>query len=182
MKKTDLSIFENNWYKPGSVFKRVGWFVLGRVFINTYVPIPVLLKISILRLFGAKIGTGVMIKPKVNIKYPWFLELDDYCWIGENVWIDNFAMVKIGKNACVSQGSMLLTGNHNYKKITFDLMIGTITLEDGVWIGAQCLVCPGVTCHSHAVLGAGGVLTHDLPAYEIWRGNPAGFVRNREIV
>ncbi len=182
MKKTDLSIFQNKWYKPGSLPKRLLWLVFGRIFVNTYIPMPVFLKILILRGFGAKIGKGVMIKPRVNVKYPWFLEIGDYAWIGELVWIDNFDLVKIGSNTCVSQGTMLLTGNHDYKKTTFDLMIGKIILEEGVWIGAQCLVGPGITCHSHAVLGAGSVLTRDIPAYQIWRGNPAEFVRNREIV
>jgi putative colanic acid biosynthesis acetyltransferase WcaF len=182
MKKTDLSTFNNQWYKPGSLLRRILWFVVGRMFVHTYLPYPVAIKVAILRLFGAKIGKGVMIKPKVNIKFPWFLEIEDYAWIGENVWIDNFDTVKIGSNACVSQGAMLLTGNHNYKKSSFDLMIGKIILEEGVWIGAQCLVGPGVTCHSHGILSAGSVLTSDLPAYQVWRGNPAFFVRNREIV
>ncbi len=181
-KTTDLSVFQNRWYKPGPLVKRVLWFIIGRIFVNTYLPLPSFIKVQVLRIFGAKIGKGVMIKPRVNIKFPWFLEVGDYAWIGELVWIDNFDQVKIGSHACVSQGTMLLTGNHNYKKATFDLMIGKITLEDGVWVGAQCLIGPGVTCFSHSVLGAGSVLTQNLPAYEIWRGNPASFVRNREIV
>lgn len=73
-------------------------------------------KIWMLRKFGAKIGKGVFIKPLVNIKYPWNLDIGDYTWIGENVWIDNLTQVKIGSNVCISQGAMLLCRNHNYKK------------------------------------------------------------------
>ena len=138
-------------------------------------------KIWMLRKFGAKIGKGVFIKPSVNIKYPWTLEIGDYSWIGENVWIDNLAQVKIGSNVCISQGAMLLCGNHNYKKPTFDLMVGEITLEDGSWVGAQSVVCPGVTLHTHAVLGVGSVAHHDLDAYGIYQGNPARKVRERVI-
>jgi putative colanic acid biosynthesis acetyltransferase WcaF len=76
---------------------------------------------------------------------------------------------------------MLLTGNHNYKKERFDLMLKEIVLENGVWIGAQCLVCPGVTCNSHSVLAAKSVATKNLDAYTIYQGNPAVAVKERVI-
>ena len=79
----------------------------------------------------------MVIKPSVNIKYPWRLTIGSFVWIGEGVWIDNLENVVIGDNVCISQGAMLLCGNHNYKKTTFDLIVGSITLEDGVWVGAQ---------------------------------------------
>jgi putative colanic acid biosynthesis acetyltransferase WcaF len=109
------------------------------------------------------------------------LEIGDFSWIGEDVWIDNLTAVSIGSNVCISQGAMLLTGNHNYKKETFDLMINKIILEDGVWVGAKAVVCPGVTCKSHAVLVVGSVATSDLKAYSINQGNPAILVRERLI-
>jgi putative colanic acid biosynthesis acetyltransferase WcaF len=91
-------------------------------------------------------------------------------------------MVKIGDNVCISQGAMLLCGNHDYKKPTFDLITGPITLEEGVWIGAKSTVCPGVTCRSHAVLSVGSVASKDLDPYGIYRGNPAVKERERKIV
>lgn len=139
------------------------------------------LKRGVLRMFGAKIGKGVVIKPCVNIKYPWFLSVGDHSWIGENVWIDNLGKTEIGKNVCISQGALLLCGNHNYKKKTFDLVVGEIKLEEGVWIGARATVTGGVTCHSHAILTAGSVTSKDLDAYGIYRGNPATFVRERKF-
>ena len=87
----------------------------------------------------------------------------------------------IGSHVCLSQGVMLLTGNHNYTKPTFDLMVGKIILEDGVWLGALSVVCPGVTCGSHSVLSVGSVATKDLEAYGIYQGNPAMKVREREF-
>ena len=134
-----------------------------------------------LKLFGAKIGKGVVIKPSVNIKYPWKLSIGDHTWIGENVWIDNLGEVKIGANACISQGAMLLCGNHNYKKVAFDLIVGNIELEDGVWIGAHSVVCPGVKCKSHSLLAVKSVATKNLEAWKIYQGNPAIVVRDREI-
>ncbi|WP_100627179.1 WcaF family extracellular polysaccharide biosynthesis acetyltransferase [Algoriphagus formosus] len=180
--KTDLSSFSNNDYQPGSVLKRLTWYLVNRIFINTSILFPSSFKSSVLRIFGAKVGKGLVIKPKVNIKYPWFLEIGDHVWIGEEVWIDNLTQVKIESNVCISQGAMLLTGNHNYKKSSFDLITGQITLEDGVWIGAKSVVCPGVTCHSHSVLAVGSIATHDLEAYTIYQGNPAKAVRKREII
>ncbi|MCH2197507.1 MAG: WcaF family extracellular polysaccharide biosynthesis acetyltransferase [Flavobacteriales bacterium] len=179
--KTDLSQFNNDWYQPGSAIKRALWYIVNVLFfINPLMPISGL-KVALLRLFGAKVGAGVVIKPVVNIKYPWKLTIGDHTWIGEKVWIDNLGVVKIGANACLSQGSMLLCGNHNYKKAAFDLMVGDITIEDGAWIGAHSVVCPGVTCGSHSILAVNSVATHDLEAYKIYQGNPAQFVRNREI-
>jgi putative colanic acid biosynthesis acetyltransferase WcaF len=179
--KTDLSSFSNKDYQPGSLIKRLLWYLVNIIFIHTSIPFPPSFKSWILRLFGAKIGKGLCIKPNVSIKYPWFLEIGDYCWIGEEVWIDNLTQVKIESNVCISQGAMLLTGNHNYKKSSFDLIIGKITLAEGVWIGANSVVCPGVTCGSHAVLSVGSIATHDLEPDTIYQGNPAVPLRKREI-
>jgi putative colanic acid biosynthesis acetyltransferase WcaF len=180
--KTDLSIYDNSWYKPGAgPVKRLLWYLVNALIFQSYLFPVNSLKTALLSLFGAKLGKGVVIKPSVNIKYPWNLEIGAYTWIGEKVWIDNLAMVRIGSHACLSQGAMLLTGNHNYKKPAFDLIVAPIVLEEGVWIGAQSLVCPGVTCRSHAVLSAQSVATGNLEAYAIYAGNPAGRIRERVI-
>ena len=180
--KTDLSSYNNDWYKPGNPVKRAFWYFFN-VFIlmNPWNPFSGLRK-GVLRLFGAKIGKGVVIKPSVNIKYPWKLEIGDYTWIGEHVWIDNLAKVRIGSNACISQGALLLCGNHNYKKRAFDLVVGEIRIENGAWIGAKAIVTPRVVCYEHSILTAGSVATRNLDAYGIYQGNPAQFVRKREIL
>jgi putative colanic acid biosynthesis acetyltransferase WcaF len=152
---------------------------VGRIFINTHFPWPVRIKIVILRLFGATVGQRVMIKPKVTIKYPWFLIVEDDVWIGEHVWIDNLAQVTLKANVCLSQGAMLLTGNHDFTSSTFDLITKPIEIQEGVWIGAKSVVCPGVTCHSHAVLAVQSVATRSLEAYSVYQGNPAVLIRRR---
>ncbi len=181
MTQTNLSKFNNDWYKPGAnSIKRLCWYFTNTAWINSAFPISSV-KVSLLRLFGAKIGHGVVIKPHVNIKYPWKLEIGNNVWIGEYVWIDNLAQVTIQDNVCISQGALLLCGNHNYKKESFDLIVGEIKLEKGVWIGAKATVCPGVTCHDHAVLAVGSVATSNLDAYKIYQGNPAKFIRERKF-
>ena len=182
MVKTDLSKYNNTWYSPGNSLKRMVWYYVNIIiFKSSLLPFNSL-KVFLLKVFGAIVSTGVVIKPNVNIKYPWFLEIGDYSWVGEGVWIDNLAKVTIGKNVCISQGAFILCGNHNYKKSTFDLMVKEIILEDGVWIGSKAIVCQGVTCHTHSVLGVGSVANADLDAYSIYSGNPAIKVRERVIV
>lgn len=179
--KTDLSAFDNSWYQPGNPFKRLLWYVVNLVFLKNSWNLSSGLKVFWLKAFGAKIGIGVVIKPNVNIKYPWKLYVGNYCWVGEEVWIDNLADVKIGNHVCISQGAMLLCGNHNYKKTSFDLIVKEIILEEGTWIGAQSVVCPGVTCASHSILSVNSVATKNMEAYTIYQGNPAKSVRTRKI-
>lgn len=175
---TQLSQFNNSWYQPGGRLRRALWYIVHELFISSGHPVSAV-RIALLRMFGARIGNGVVIKPRVRVKYPWKLKVGDHTWVGEDVWIDNLGEVKIGANCCLSQGAMLLCGNHDYKRSTFDLLVGDITLEDGAWIGAKAVVCPGVICHSHSILSVGSVASAPLEAYGIYRGNPAIKVKER---
>ena len=180
-KETDLASFNNRWYKTGaSALKRIAWYFVSAIFFKSAYPINSI-KVSILKIFGAKIGKGVVIKPHVNIKYPWRLTIGNHVWIGEQVWIDNLGDVIIEDNVCLSQGAMLLCGNHDYRKTSFDLIIGNIHLKKGSWIGAKSVVCPGVTVGNHAVLTVGSVATKNLNEYIIYQGNPAEAVKERII-
>ncbi len=182
MTEVKLNSFNNDWYKPGNYIKRLLWHIFSITFINSYLPVPNFLKILILKLFGAKIGKGFVIKPGVNIKYPWFLIVGDDVWLGEKAWIDNFVIVKIGNNVCISQEAMLLTGNHDFTLSTFEMIPKEINLKDGAWVGAKTVVCPGVTINKNAVLTVGSVATKDLEADGIYQGNPAKLLKNRIIL
>lgn len=179
--KTDLSTYDNSWYQPGSAIRRGLWYLVNALFfMNPLFPFSGA-KVGLLRLFGAKVGKGVVIKPCVNIKYPWKLKLGDYVWIGERVWIDNLDEVILHNHVCISQGAFLLCGNHHYKKSTFDLVVQPIELEEGVWIGARAVVPPGVICKSHSMLTANSMAHGVLEAYGIYQGNPAVKIRQRTI-
>ena len=178
---TDLSRFNNAWYNPGGRLRRAMWYFVHECFVSSGHPFG-FVRLAALRMFGAEIGKGVVIKPRVRVKYPWKLQVGSNSWIGEDVWIDNLAHVTLGANCCLSQGAMLLCGNHDYKRSTFDLMVGSIVLEDGVWIGAKAVVCPGVVCKSHSVLSVGSIASTELEAYYIYRGNPAIKVKERVVV
>ncbi|MBK9639454.1 MAG: colanic acid biosynthesis acetyltransferase WcaF [Bacteroidetes bacterium] len=180
--KTDLSTYNNSWYQPGgNIISRTCWYFINILFfMNPLNPLSGL-KVFLLRLFGAKVGRGVVIKPGVNIKYPWLLSIGDHTWIGERVWIDNLAKVTIGSHCCLSQGAFILCGNHNYKKTAFDLIVKPVTLEDGAWVGAMSVVCPGVTLKTHSVLTVDSVATETLEPYSLYKGNPALKIRDRNI-
>lgn len=180
--ETDLSTYNNKWYKPGSHLKRFLWYFINELFLkNRYNPSSSI-KLFWLKCFGAKIGNGVVVKPSVNIKYPWKLKIGNHCWIGEEVWIDNLEEVTIGDHVCLSQGAFLICGNHNYKSTAFDLIVKPIHIESGAWIGSKSIVGPGVTVGSHAVLSLGSVASNNLDSFSIYRGNPAIKIKSRNIV
>ena len=175
----NLHSFKHTLQTGASKPKLILWILTNIIFFKSAIPYPSSFKTFILRLFGAKFGIGIILKPCINIKFPWKLSIGDYCWIGENVWIDNLDHVMIEDNVCISQGALLLTGNHNYKKQSFDLETGTITLKTGVWIGAKAIVCPSVICNKNAVLSVGAVATKNLLENTVYAGNPATAVRPR---
>lgn len=181
MTQVRLDRFENSDYHPGPWSMRVLWFLIQPLFISGRAPWPYSIKRSLLRLFGARIGKGVIIKPKVRIKYPWKLRIGDHAWIGESVWIDNLDDVTIGDHCCISQGAYLLCGNHDYTKPAFDLITRPIQIEDGAWVGAMSIVGPGAKLETESVLAAGSVGLGTLEARMVHQGNPAKPVRERQI-
>ena len=178
---TNLETYDNSWYKPGSILKRLLWYVVSIFFFKGSWNVMSSVKVFWLRVFGAKVGFGVVIRPHVEIKYPWKLIIGNHCWIGEHVWIDNLDVVEIGNQVCISQGALILGGNHDYSAVNFELIVKPIKIEDGVWIGAKSIVTQGVTCRNHSVLGVNSVACDDMHAYSIYKGNPAVQIRDRHI-
>lgn len=137
------------------------------------------LRRAMLRLFGARIGRGVVVKAGVRVTFPWRLTVGDHSWIGENAWIDNLGEVRVGSHCCISQGVYLCTGNHDWQRPGFDLIVRPIIVEDGAWIAARACVGPGVTVGRGAILALGSVAVHDLAGGGIHQGCPAKLVRAR---
>ncbi len=182
--KVDLSRFNSSEFDIGASWFKYGLWHLCSIlfFISPFCPSSKI-RATILRWFGAKVGKGlVMSKPNVNIKFPWRLTIGNHVWIGEKAWIYNIDQVNIGDNVNIAQGALLLTGNHNYKSVEFETITGPIRIEEGVFIGAQSIVCPGVTCKSHSILGAGSVATHNLEPYKIYMGVPAVYKKDRVVM
>lgn len=181
MNQVRLDQFDNEHYNPGKLLYRVIWYMTSLVIFEAALPFPSKIKRGFLRVFGAKIGKGVIIKPHVRIKYPHNLTVGDYSWIGEGVWIDNLDMVTIGQHCCISQGAYLLCGNHDYTSSKFDLITHPVIMQDGSWAGAQSILGPGAMLEEEAVLTAGSVGLGALSARHIHQGNPARPVRERVI-
>ena len=180
--RVDNSRFDNSDYDPGrGFFFRALWYCINALVFKTYIFPFYGLKANLLCAFGASVGAGLVIKPNVNIKYPWLLSLGENVWIGEGAWIDNLSTVDVGNNVCIYQDAFILTGNHDYSMQSFDLIVKNVTIEDGVWIGAKSIVCPGIVCESHSILTVGSVATKNLDAFTIYSGLPAMPIRERVI-
>ncbi len=175
----NLQSFKHTLIIGASKPKMILWILFNIIFFKSAIPYPSIFKSFILKLFGANLGIKIVFKPCINIKFPWKLSIGDYCWIGENVWIDNLDFVIIEDNVCISQGAFLLTGNHNYKKQSFDLETGPINLKSGVWIGAKAIICPNVICNKNAVLCVNAVAKKNLSENTVYTGDPALPVRKR---
>ena len=180
MTPIDLQRYDNSWYHPGGSFlKRSLWFFLGQPILRAaWIPSSTL-RVSLLRLFGARIGQGVVIKPSVDVKYPWHLVVHNHVWIGEHVWIDNLTTVTVESHVCLSQGAYLCTGNHDWTDPTFGLIVAPIVLREGSWAGAKSILTPGSVLGAGAIAAAGAVIAGTVPDLQIFAGNPAHFVKAR---
>jgi putative colanic acid biosynthesis acetyltransferase WcaF len=156
------------------------WLLVQALLVSSWIPGSAHRR-WLLRIFGARIGSGVILKPGLRVKFPWRLAVGDHSWIGEDVWIDNLAEVTIGPDCCISQGAYLCTGSHDWQRLTFDLITQPIAIEAGAWIAARSVVGPGVTIGEGAVLALGSIATKDLQAWMIHQGVPAVPVGERVI-
>lgn len=180
--KISLCSFDGSCFDKGaSCLKIILWYFVNAIIVRVSWNPFMGIRIFLLRMFGAKIGKRLCIKNNVVIKSPWNLVVGDDCWIGENVWIDNLDKVTIGNNVCISQGAMLLTGNHDYTISSMPYRNAPVVIKDGAWIGARTTVCPGVTVHKNAILTVGSIATKDLETNGIYQGNPAVKKKEREI-
>ena len=154
------------------------WFLIEACVINNkLLPISAV-RVALLRLFGAKIGTGCRFVHPLRVKAPWNLEVGDHCWFGVDVWIYNQAPIRIGSHVCISQGTFLSAGSHDMST-TMDLRVAPIVIEDGVWITSKCVVQMGVTIGRSAVVTPLSVVHRSLDAEGVYGGNPCRLLRKR---
>jgi putative colanic acid biosynthesis acetyltransferase WcaF len=176
----NLRDYDRRGYRPGAgIVKRTAWYVVNATLFTSWLLPLSAPKCLLLRLFGARVGHGVVIKPRVNIKYPWHLVLGDHVWLGEGVWLDSLGRISVGDNVCISQEAYVLTGNHDYRDPRFGLIVQAVAIEAEAWIGARAVVCPGACVGRGAVLAAGGVLRGTAEAGGVYQGNPAVRIRER---
>lgn len=157
------------------------WQLIKLAFFTTGFPWPSPLKAALLRAFGARIGRGLIIKPRVNIHLPWKLTVGDHCWIGEEVFLLNFEPITLGSHVCISQRAFLCTGNHDFRKPSMPYRNAPIRVHDGAWIGAASFVAPGIEIGEEALAQAGSVVLRPIPPGEIHGGNPASKISQRNL-
>jgi putative colanic acid biosynthesis acetyltransferase WcaF len=180
--RIDISVPDNRELVRGRpLVVEAAWYFFGLPLLRSQLITSSPFRRWLLRLFGARIGRCVHIKPGLRVKFPWYLDVGDHTWLGEDLWIDNLAQVTIGAHCCLSQGVYLCTGNHDWSAPNMRLFRRAIRCERGSWIGAKTVVCPGVTLGAGAIAAAGSVITTDIPSMEVHAGNPARFIRQREL-
>lgn len=180
--KLNLSKFTTGEFdKGGGKLKITLWYFVNALFVRASWNPFIKIKVLLLRAFGAKVGKGLVIKNDVIIKYPWKISIGDNVWLGEGCWLDNLDFISIGNNVCISQGALLITGNHDFTLSDFPYRNAPIIVEEGVWIGAKAVVAPGVRIASHSILTLGTVMTKDTEPYGIYQGNPGTKIKERII-
>ncbi len=178
----DLAAFSPGDFDRGaSKFKEAIWLILRPVFFQWLPGRWYGLKCWLLRLFGAKIGRGVVVKPGAIISFPWKLTAGDHVWIGEDCWLLSLAPIVLEDHVALAHRVFLCTGNHDFTSPKFDLIVKPIRVQRGAWLTAGSMVGPGVTVGSHAILTMGSVATKNLEPYGIYRGNPAQKIGRRKI-
>lgn len=134
---------------------------------------------ALLRLFGARVGIGVIIRPTARITYPWKIDIGDHAWIGDDVVLYSLGPISVGRNAVVSQRSYLCGGDHDYTDVNFEIRSAPIRVEEGAWIAADVFVAPGVVIGEGAVIGARSSVFQDMPAGMVCVGSPCVAIKPR---
>ena len=177
LRKYDQSKFDRG--RPGWVIL-LWWLVQAIAF--PLIPHPVNgLRRWLLRLFGAKIGFGVIIRPTARFTYPWKIEIGDYSWIGDDVVLYSLDRIAIGKHCVISQKSYLCTGSHDPEDPAFGLIAASVIINHGVWIATDCFIGPGVEIGANALIGARSSVFKNMPAGFVCMGTPCRPCTRREI-
>lgn len=179
----ELDINENRIdrkYTTKEMLLRILWYPGRLVF--QLIPRPFFgLRCIILRLFGAKVGKHVHIYPSSTIYFPWNLEIGNWSAIGENALIYNLGKIIIGEKSTISHKAHLCAGSHDYTASSLPLLKPAIVIEDQVWVAAGAFIGPGIKIHRGAVVGACSAVFKDVAPWTVVGGNPAKFIKNREI-
>lgn len=161
-RRFSLDGFTGRGYERGrSIGVQVLWLIARELLMKWWCPNR--FRIMFLRIFGARIGAGVLIRHQVKIHWPWKLEVGANSWIGEEVWVLNLERVTIGSNTCISQGVLICTGSHDRRSPTFEFDNAPIVIGDSVWVAARATVLRGTRIGDGVTIGATVVATGDVP-------------------
>jgi acetyltransferase-like isoleucine patch superfamily enzyme/glycosyltransferase involved in cell wall biosynthesis len=169
---------------PWTLKEKLGraiWMLAGRPIFRVSFHNWYRFRARLLRLFGAKIGRGVAIRPSVKIEVPWMIQIDDDATVGDHAILYSLGPITIGKRTIVSQYAHLCAGTHDYTDHTFRLIRTPIVIGDDAWVGADAFVGPGVNVGSLCVIGARSSVYKDQPRGTVCVGNPARPLKERVL-
>ena len=158
---------------------RALWMLVSNVFFRFSFHNWYMWRRFLLRLFGAKIGRDVRVRPSARIEIPWNVEIGDGSVVGDDAKLYSLGKIRIGERTVVSQYAHLCAGTHDYHDRTFPLLRPPITIGNNVWVAADAFVAPNVTIGDHAVIGARSSVFKDIPANVVAAGNPARPLKRR---
>jgi len=160
--KFDLGMFTGDGYDKGRPFIiRVLWLLASGCIVMRWW-CPKAIRTALLRAFGAKIGSGALVRHNVRIHWPWKLRIGDHSWVGPGTWILNLEPVSIGSHTCISQDVFVCTGSHDRRSPSFEFDNAPISIGDYVWVCARSTILRGVSIGDGATIGATSLVTGDV--------------------
>jgi putative colanic acid biosynthesis acetyltransferase WcaF len=135
----------------------------------------------VLRSFGAHIGTHVHIYPSARVYFPWNLTAGDWTAIGEDCLIYNLGPVLLGEKVTISHRAHLCAGTHDYQLADLPIRMPPIMVKNQAWICADAFIGPGVTIGEGAVVGARAVVMRNVEPWTVVAGNPATYLKDRQL-
>lgn len=180
--RIDLSRFSTAGFVRGrSKSFEIVWYLAKLTFIQSSVPWPNAFKAVVLRVFGARVGRGLYLRPGVNIHFPWRLSVGDNVWIGDRCTILNLEPVVLADNVALAHEVYLAAAGHDVSSPTFAYANRPITVRSGAWIATRAYVGPGVTIGEHAVVAAAAAVVKDVDDWSIVAGVPARVIGRRRL-
>ncbi len=165
MNRTQISLKDaptgrDKWAQPPFVV--LLWILVEWFLVTNPLQLSSGVRVAALRLFGAKVGKGVIFRPRTRVKCPWNLEIGDFCWIGEGVWFHNQDRVRIGDNVCISQETFVTTGSHDWRK-DMALVTGPVIIGSGVWVASRCNILMGTKIGNNSIVSCGVTVSGEVP-------------------
>ena len=128
---------------------------------------------------GVQIGSQTSVHRGCRFYRPQAVTIGNNCVINRDVLLDGRCGLTIGSNVSISEGTTILTLEHDPNSTTFGMRGDPVTIGNRVFVGAKAIILPGVTIGEGAVVAAGGVVSGDVPPFEIVGGVPAKSIGQR---
>lgn len=158
------------WGAPA--WKVYAWGAAELLFVTNPWQISSGMRVRVLRAFGAKIGDGVIFRPRTRVRFPWKLEIGDRSWIGEGVWFHNQDKITVGHDVVISQETFLTTGSHAHRS-DMALITKPIAIEAGAWVTSRCMITGGSQIGRSSLIKPMTVVNQQIPANTVWGANGA---------